>query len=218
MGVRKRKEDALETRSKLLESALDVMSEKPFSSVSMSDVAERVGLSKGAVYWHFKNKSDLLANVVEEILDKAWKDSFMTEAFSEGMDGLRCFYKKKMTASVDNVQVQKIIKLLHRKNEWPDDTANRVLSAIQGMIRREQEMVSAIIRRAQQNREIRDDLPAGDISLLMSAVFQGMFFYQIHEFYMMDFVKYSDFIFSALERELRYGDNIVAINEDIKKC
>jgi TetR/AcrR family acrAB operon transcriptional repressor len=214
-AVRKKKEDALETRNKLLESALDVMGEKPFSSVSMSEVAERVGLSKGAVYWHFKNKGDLLVSVVGEVCDKVWRDFYDTAIFSEGLSGLRYFFMKKMDSCVNNVQIQKINRLMHRNHEWPEAIAKSILSAVRDMLFREQEILSEIIDRAQKNREIRDDIPARDISLLMSAIFQGMFFYQINEFYNMDFVKYSDFIFSALERELRYGDNIVAINNDI---
>lgn len=55
---RKTKEDSQLTRSRLLESALDVFSEKSFADVTLSEIAERVGMTKGALYWHFK-KVDL---------------------------------------------------------------------------------------------------------------------------------------------------------------
>ena len=92
--MRKTKESALETRKKLLESALDEMSEKPFPDVSMNDIAARVGLSKGALYWHFKNKNDLLSNLVEDICDKAGMDCG-AELAPRNFDGLRVFSGKK---------------------------------------------------------------------------------------------------------------------------
>ena len=42
--ARRTREEARETREKLLESALDIMSAKPFASVSMNEIAEKVGL------------------------------------------------------------------------------------------------------------------------------------------------------------------------------
>ena len=47
--ARRVRKDALETRKKLLEAALEIMNEKPFSNVSMTEIAGKVGLSKGAI-------------------------------------------------------------------------------------------------------------------------------------------------------------------------
>jgi AcrR family transcriptional regulator len=54
---RKTKEDSQMTRNRLLDAALDVFSEKSFADVTLSEIAERVGMTKGALYWHFKNKN-----------------------------------------------------------------------------------------------------------------------------------------------------------------
>jgi len=53
------KEEALATRDRLLDAAELVFSEKGVSRTSLSDIAESAGASRGAIYWHFKNKSDL---------------------------------------------------------------------------------------------------------------------------------------------------------------
>ncbi|MGE4445078.1 MAG: TetR family transcriptional regulator, partial [Synergistaceae bacterium] len=52
---RKTKEDSIKTRDLLLEASLDVFSEKSFSDVTLSEIAERVGMTMGALYWQFKN-------------------------------------------------------------------------------------------------------------------------------------------------------------------
>lgn len=62
--MRRTKEAALETRAKILESALDIFSEKNFSNASLTEIAANVGLTKGALYWHFRNKNDLLLRLV----------------------------------------------------------------------------------------------------------------------------------------------------------
>ena len=63
--VRRTKEEALATRSQLLDAAQSVFCEKGVSHTSLHEVATAAGLTRGAVYWHFENKADLLAALWE---------------------------------------------------------------------------------------------------------------------------------------------------------
>ncbi|GGY77945.1 TetR family transcriptional regulator [Cellvibrio zantedeschiae] len=65
--ARKTKEDAIETRNQLLDAAEKVFFEKGFGQTSLMDIAEAAGLSRGAIYWHFKNKSDLLEAMADRV-------------------------------------------------------------------------------------------------------------------------------------------------------
>ncbi|MDR1917160.1 MAG: TetR family transcriptional regulator [Synergistaceae bacterium] len=211
--ARKTKEDALETREKLLASALDVMSEKPFSNVSMSYIAERVGLSKGAVYWHFKNKNDLLVNLLEDICSTAGRDLYRFEDFPETFEGLRNFFKKKLTIAMNSVRIQKINRLLHRRHEWPNEVFERVIAFVRDMTLNEREMVTLIIAKSQQRNEIISDYPADELAMLLSAIFHGLFFFQLHEFYKIDLSKYTDFLLDAIEKMLKYESHDTNIND-----
>lgn len=53
------KEEALATRDRLLDAAECVFAEKGVSRTSLNDIAAAAGVSRGAIYWHFKNKADL---------------------------------------------------------------------------------------------------------------------------------------------------------------
>lgn len=57
---------ALKTRFALLEAARAVIVEQGIEHLSMDRVAERAGMSKGAVMYHFKTKRALLAALLEE--------------------------------------------------------------------------------------------------------------------------------------------------------
>ena len=65
--VRRTKEEALETRNLLLDVAERVFNEKGVSRTSLADIAEAAGLTRGAIYWHFKNKSDLFDAMMERV-------------------------------------------------------------------------------------------------------------------------------------------------------
>ena len=57
--MRKTKEEANQTRCNLLDSALNVFYEKGVSQASLDEVAKTAGVTRGALYWHFKNKEEL---------------------------------------------------------------------------------------------------------------------------------------------------------------
>ena len=57
------------TKEIILDAAFSFLSEPRFSSFSMNELAEKVGISKPAIYRHFKNKEDLLAGMEQRILD-----------------------------------------------------------------------------------------------------------------------------------------------------
>ncbi|MBC3766135.1 TetR family transcriptional regulator [Neptunicella marina] len=65
--VRKTKEEAAATRDQLLDSAESVFFDKGFANTTLMDVANHAGLTRGAIYWHFKNKHDLFEAMIERV-------------------------------------------------------------------------------------------------------------------------------------------------------
>lgn len=63
--MRRTKEDAEKTREDLLDAALTVFSQKGYESSRLEDVAEAVGVTRGAIYHHFGNKADLYMALIE---------------------------------------------------------------------------------------------------------------------------------------------------------
>lgn len=66
--ARKTKEDAEVTRQNLLSAALKVFSRQGYAAARLEDIAEEAGVTRGAIYWHFKNKADLYNILVGETL------------------------------------------------------------------------------------------------------------------------------------------------------
>ena len=62
---RKTKEEAEKTRQLLLDTALTLFAERGISATSLKEVAAAAGLTHGALYWHFKNRTDLVAELYE---------------------------------------------------------------------------------------------------------------------------------------------------------
>lgn len=65
--ARKTKAEAAATREALLEAAEEVFFAKGVARTSLEQIARHAGLTRGAVYWHFKNKGDLFMALVEQV-------------------------------------------------------------------------------------------------------------------------------------------------------
>lgn len=63
--ARKTKQQALETRQHILDVALRLFSQQGVSATSLAEIANAAGVTRGAIYWHFKNKSDLFSEIWE---------------------------------------------------------------------------------------------------------------------------------------------------------
>ena len=65
--MRKTKAEALKTREYLMLSALDTFYERGVSRASLYEIAQNAGVTRGALYWHFKNKEDLFDALFQHI-------------------------------------------------------------------------------------------------------------------------------------------------------
>ncbi|MFN7156552.1 MAG: TetR family transcriptional regulator [Acidovorax sp.] len=65
--ARKTKEDAIATRNSLIDAAENVFLDKGVSRASLSDIAHAAGATRGAIYWHFKDKVDLFGAMMERV-------------------------------------------------------------------------------------------------------------------------------------------------------
>ena len=59
------------SRSELLATAADCFSRYGYAGSSIDRIARRAGVSKGAIYYHFRDKQDLLAAAVLEVAARA---------------------------------------------------------------------------------------------------------------------------------------------------
>lgn len=57
-----------ETRANILDVALALIADQGFAATTTREISERLGFTKAALYYHFRSKDDLLAALIEPIL------------------------------------------------------------------------------------------------------------------------------------------------------
>ncbi len=60
--------DQADTRTRIQEIALELFTEQGYEATSLREIAERLGVTKAALYYHFKTKEDIVASLMEDRL------------------------------------------------------------------------------------------------------------------------------------------------------
>ena len=62
---RRRRVDGEASRTRILDAATEIASERGYEGTSIGLVSTKCGLPASSIYWHFKDKDDLIAAVIE---------------------------------------------------------------------------------------------------------------------------------------------------------
>ncbi|HEX4326849.1 MAG TPA: TetR family transcriptional regulator [Burkholderiales bacterium] len=123
--ARRTKEEAQETRNRILDFAEHVFSEKGVSRTSLDDLARAAGVTRGAIYWHFRNKAELFDAMMARITLPMEEVSL--RAGKGGCDDPLAYVRScalnvlKRTAT--DPQVQRVFDIVCHKCEYVDEMA-----------------------------------------------------------------------------------------------
>ncbi len=67
--VRKTKEEAQETRHRILDAAEIVFQRNGVSRTTLAEIATEADVTRGAIYWHFENKASLFDAMIQRIVE-----------------------------------------------------------------------------------------------------------------------------------------------------
>lgn len=77
------------TRQRIIDVAMRLFSEGGYRGVSMSDIASQLGITKATLYHHFRGKSDIYQEVLEDVLTRLDAEVSRALAAADAQDRLR---------------------------------------------------------------------------------------------------------------------------------
>ena len=90
--VRRTKEEAQETRAQILVAAEKAFYERGVARTTLADIATLAGVTRGAIYWHFSNKADLVQAMLDTLHEPLEEMAKASESEDE-LDPLGCMRK-----------------------------------------------------------------------------------------------------------------------------
>lgn len=121
--ARKTKAEALETREDLLDAAEQVFLQRGVARTSMQDIAAAAGLTRGAVYWHFKDKAAVFEAMMDRVVmpcDAALANA-MTGPAEQTLSALRLLAMVPLQAMVEHTRTQRTFHIAMHLTEYTGD-------------------------------------------------------------------------------------------------
>jgi TetR/AcrR family transcriptional regulator, acrAB operon repressor len=120
--VRRSKEDALATRNSLLDAAERVFLEQGVAGTSLNDIAVAAGTTRGAIYWHFKDKADLFNAMMDRVAMPLQRALSLVDPSPEAdpLPSLKKAVRAAMHQTVTDPQTRRVFEVATHMVEYVD--------------------------------------------------------------------------------------------------
>jgi AcrR family transcriptional regulator len=167
--ARKTAADAEITRQNLVAAGIEVFAEYGYSGATLEKVAQRAGVSRGAVYWHFKGKDELLDEVLNDSVLPL--EDFLQHGatFEEGMNQLR----SAMGATFGNQRCRQLCEIMLQKSERIDEFSP-IAIRLHCAQERFYEQLNALLAEAVFRGDVSEEIDVPASTSLLQVCFTGM--------------------------------------------
>jgi AcrR family transcriptional regulator len=168
-----KQEQAEKTKQDLLDAALVVFSKKGYSTTRLEDIAKQAGVTRGAFYWHFKNKSDVFSELHEQVMREFISDMKNTHDNTlPSLNNLRNALYYTTSRILNDERSKRCGKLFYR-----DEHAPELLDELKKLKKKTEQSVyaffSEIIEKGKKVKEIRDDISTRQIYISLIITLKG---------------------------------------------
>lgn len=103
-----------ERKNQILNTAALVFARRGFSQARMDDIVHESGLSKGAIYWYFKSKDEIILALLQRFFDTEMEEIQAILARSDEPVAARLsHYNRLMVASVEKIAAEGLLPLFY---------------------------------------------------------------------------------------------------------
>lgn len=123
--ARKTKEGTEQTHTALLDAAESVFKEKGVAAATLNDIARAAGMTRGAIYWHFRDKSELVHAMCERatLPMEAMFNEITAVAGDDPLGSIRRLTVHALTQVAQSPQQQTVFDILFHKCEKTGEMA-----------------------------------------------------------------------------------------------
>jgi TetR/AcrR family transcriptional regulator, transcriptional repressor for nem operon len=162
-----------DTRTKLLNAAYREIHANGFQAASLSNILARTGVTKGALYHHFPNKTELGYAVIDEVIAARIHLSFIApiEQFDDPIEGfITMIQMAGDTFSMTDIELGCPLTSLAQEMA-PIDEGFRV--RLINIYEQWHEAIANVLRKAQENRLIIDGVDPYSLAVMMATTMEG---------------------------------------------
>jgi len=174
--ARKTKDETEQTRLQIIAAARRVFAERGVSRTTLAEIAKEAGVTRGAIYWHFKNKPDLFFAMRDQIslpLIDAVEDGALTDKSADPLCAIGANMLEMLHLLESDEEVRTTFEIIALKCEYVDEFAsldNYVLKTCCAFI----ETITKAYEQAKKLHLLREGLDPGLCALESYTFMKGL--------------------------------------------
>ncbi len=163
-----------ETYERILSAALDLFVSRGFEGVSVDEIAEAAGVTKGAIYFHFATKDDVLLALLDQVESNFVDpmDRRVRRAGPSGTDKFVAFAHQQSELGLGRTKLA--ILAIKTSSDFADGDAS-FAPRIRQIYRRLYDIVEDIIELGKARGEFRIDVSTRQLASFVIATHDGTF-------------------------------------------
>ncbi len=176
-------------KNQILDAAMQVFARLGFHKARMDDVAREAGVSKGLLYWYYKNKDALIAAVLDRFFSWELRDLGAVHR----MEGTATERLEELTRRVVQ-EIEHFSLLMPIAFEFYAIAGRhpQVREALQRYYARYKALLADIIQAGMAAGEFRPDLNAEEVAVSIIALYEGMVLLYVLNPQDVDFARMSE--------------------------
>ena len=122
--VRRTKQEAEETRGRILDAAERVFYDKGVARASLEDIAAAAEVTRGAIYWHFKDKAELFDAMMQRVVlpvEAMGEQAECPIGGAASLESLRRATADVLIRTATDPRMQRIFEIAYHKCEYVGD-------------------------------------------------------------------------------------------------
>ena len=171
--LKKTKQEAQQTREAILQSAMDLFYQKGYSKTSFDEIALTIGLTKGAIYWHFKNKPELVAAIIDEYVTRKMAYLKQKVPVLRDFKDIEAYFLAMADYLLGDKNATKVAFFLSLQMEWSESVITKVLESLSQNTKDCFEYVKNALFAMQEAEQIRSDIAPVVIAEIIFSLWTG---------------------------------------------
>ena len=171
--ARRTKEEAEQTRREILKASLDLFSEKGYSKTTFDEIAKRINKTKGAVYWHFRNKPDLLVAIIKDAITKLNEHVCMIMPETNNINDLKKYFLYHAQLIESSPELRKFMFFALYQMEWSENIYKKVNKSLEDILDGPQKRIKEPLTIMKKRGEITKDTNIDEISEVFFCFWKG---------------------------------------------
>ena len=203
--ARRTKEEAQQTREAILFASLDMFCEKGYTRTKFDEIEKKINLTKGAIYWHFRNKPDIIKALIIEAFER--NQAVINREIPEvkTLSNLLRYFKYEAQMVQDIAIFRKFLFFVMYQMEWSEGLFNtlNISGPINQIKKYHHEMIIKVLTDSIQKGEINKDTDVAITAQIITALWDGILHQAIGKNYHGDFPTLTEQSFQLIFKSLK---------------